>query len=374
MINNLFRFLLITLGHLSELAQTNSNLTHHNMSVLHNTSNITNENIISGNNSEYYLDKRRLLGGSAITYSDCPISEIICTWDHVCPKVQEITHCSRGGIPGYTTYRLSLILKNDMNIRNIYAIFGERNNELYMPPSYQTIGMYNSNLGGVYTPMLDLNSNALYDSWLTIGVIGGDTGNILQNVGFDFSTWTSTTPLRIDNGAIFLNDPMIKLSNTNEYIIGQITLPNDVSDNVIINAQGKLNDQSHSSWSDRHIVFPLSKPVILQHNSVPENCVSWFDGCNTCVVNNGEIAGCTRIICFRQEQPHCQTYNTENTHLQFNHDCNNWYYQPCNTNNECQANYHCSRQNGCIASICDCSGLCTIDCGQYSGLCIMNAH
>lgn len=30
---------------------------------------------------------------------------------------------------------------------------------------------------------------------------------------------------------------------------------------------------------------------------IPKNCLSWFDGCNNCMVNDGEIGGCTRKFC-----------------------------------------------------------------------------
>ena len=44
--------------------------------------------------------------------------------------------------------------------------------------------------------------------------------------------------------------------------------------------------------------------------SVPNNCISWYDGCNTCHVSNGVIQGCTRILCFREDPPRCLSYET----------------------------------------------------------------
>ena len=54
---------------------------------------------------------------------ECPIPYVSCS-DKVCPKVIEMTHCSEGGISGYTTYQLSLVINE--NIDNIYAIFGSQ--------------------------------------------------------------------------------------------------------------------------------------------------------------------------------------------------------------------------------------------------------
>lgn len=30
---------------------------------------------------------------------------------------------------------------------------------------------------------------------------------------------------------------------------------------------------------------------------IPTGCISWFDGCNTCKVKDGEISGCTKMAC-----------------------------------------------------------------------------
>lgn len=38
-----------------------------------------------------------------------------------------------------------------------------------------------------------------------------------------------------------------------------------------------------------------------------ENCTSWFDGCNTCSVNNGKVEECTLKFCSEDqyEEPRC---------------------------------------------------------------------
>src|SRR5690242_12183166 len=41
------------------------------------------------------------------------------------------------------------------------------------------------------------------------------------------------------------------------------------------------------------------------------NCTSWFDGCNTCSVENGVIGGCTRKACKASaEAPKCLAYKS----------------------------------------------------------------
>ncbi len=40
----------------------------------------------------------------------------------------------------------------------------------------------------------------------------------------------------------------------------------------------------------------------------PNNCTSWFDGCNTCSASNGKVGGCTEKACFVMEEPRCLKY------------------------------------------------------------------
>ena len=41
---------------------------------------------------------------------------------------------------------------------------------------------------------------------------------------------------------------------------------------------------------------------------IPKNCVTWYDGCNTCSVDHGTIQGCTLMMCFTSNQPYCQAF------------------------------------------------------------------
>ena len=35
------------------------------------------------------------------------------------------------------------------------------------------------------------------------------------------------------------------------------------------------------------------------------DCISWFDGCNNCLVKDGKVLGCTKKQCFVMEEPKC---------------------------------------------------------------------
>ena len=45
---------------------------------------------------------------------------------------------------------------------------------------------------------------------------------------------------------------------------------------------------------------------------IPSNCNTWYDGCNRCQVRNGQMVGCTRMLCLRKDTPRCLNYNTLN--------------------------------------------------------------
>jgi len=42
--------------------------------------------------------------------------------------------------------------------------------------------------------------------------------------------------------------------------------------------------------------------------TVPKDCTSWYDGCNTCFVRGGKILGCTRRACFTKGKAYCKAH------------------------------------------------------------------
>lgn len=246
-----------------------------------------------------------------VTDSDCVLTQPSCEgYTYVCPKITEMTNCNMGGIEGYTTYRLSLVIKPDMNVRNIYALYGNDNSNnniiTYLPPSYQSVSEMNNNIGGVEPFIISMNPDANYDSWLTIGITDGDTNNRLSAIGIDFDSWTSNTELNIDDGAVFVMDPEMNIVNDNEYVIGQLTLLTDSEYIAIVNVQGKTLDNSITRvWQETNIRFDISKPQNIIHDTIPNNCKTWYDGCNTCMVNDGVLGSCSRMMCFRTDTPRC---------------------------------------------------------------------
>jgi len=246
----------------------------------------------------------------------CEIPYEECDNLYACPKVSEITQCSEGGLDGYTTYRLSIILKPNMNIKNIYALYGsedsQENTHMLIPGSKQIENAFGSNLGGVSDNIININPDSAFDSWITIGVTDGNIHNDINSIGIDYDKWDELHDIDIDNGAVFLMEPDTLMVN-NEIIIGQFTIRTGSIKRGKINIQGKFltnyGNVADNSWKQENIEFVLNQPNILS-NGIPTNCDTWYDGCNTCRVSNGVIGACTRMMCFREETPYCMSFNS----------------------------------------------------------------
>jgi hypothetical protein len=55
------------------------------------------------------------------------------------------------------------------------------------------------------------------------------------------------------------------------------------------------------------LVFALTNISALE-NEIPDNCLVWFDGCNTCVVSDNGAVGCTKKYCEIYEPSECREY------------------------------------------------------------------
>lgn len=44
--------------------------------------------------------------------------------------------------------------------------------------------------------------------------------------------------------------------------------------------------------------------------TIPNNCVTWYDGCNTCSARDGVLQGCTLMMCFVNNGAFCQVFTS----------------------------------------------------------------
>ncbi len=242
--------------------------------------------------------------------SACPITQPPCS-NYLCPRIEEVTSCGQGGLDSHTTYRLSVILKDNMNIKNIYALYGNslNDNEFLVPASYQSAISINNNMGGISPSIIGTFPDSEWDSWLTIGITDGDKNSALSSVGVPFGSWTEDSSMTITNGAVFILDPEFDSPILEEIVISQITIPNNQDADFVVSIQGKTIDtDTDKSWTESNVRFHL--PSMVNTNPLT-NCVSYYDGCNTCRVDRGVIGGCTRLMCFREDSPRCLQYDTD---------------------------------------------------------------
>jgi len=89
---------------------------------------------------------------------------------------------------------------------------------------------------------------------------------------------------------------------------------------------------------------------------IPYNCVTWYDGCNTCSVNLGELQGCTMMMCFTQNEPYCQVFTRGDLHLgdicyRF---CEDGSQNPINRGKDCPIGTVCGASDPSIVSYDSC--------------------
>lgn len=233
--------------------------------------------------------------------SNCEINIPDCDNIYVCPKLYI---CD--SLENHITYKLSLLINQNENILNIYALFGDSQNNMIIPAAYQSPATsYGTNIGGIPDNIIRIFPNSKYDSYLTLGVTNGNIDNELSSVGIDFNNWNEDNGLIINDGAVFSLQPNNNNIINNEINIGQITLQKDIITYVTINVRGKINN-IHDTWAENNIIFNLEKESNI---NIPPDCEIWFDGCNSCLVNDNILNVCTDLECIQNEETRCLRFN-----------------------------------------------------------------
>ena len=145
---------------------------------------------------------------------------------------------------GYVTKRLSLTLSGTSagSPASIYAVFGDTDpalSPLDLPPAFQVAAPFGADIGGVNPTFYAFSPDAEYDSWITCGVEGGNPGGELTSVGITWASWTETTGIMADNGAVFWMNPD-HASSGGTVLVAQLTVPaNAPAITVRMGLQGK---------------------------------------------------------------------------------------------------------------------------------------
>eukprot|EP01045_Picozoa_sp_COSAG04_P014871 COSAG04_NODE_1138_length_8106_cov_4.244036_4_plen_691_part_00 len=147
----------------------------------------------------------------------------------------------------HTTYTLSVELSPAA--ANVYTIFGraESTGSMLWPPAYQCAAPFGANTGGTNDAFWAIANNAMlgyaqFDSWLTVGIEGGDTTGALSSFGIDFDSWTETAGLEVTDGAVYWMAPGDAPGGTS--VVGQITVEAGASGAVVMGMQGRTVGRS----------------------------------------------------------------------------------------------------------------------------------
>jgi len=104
---------------------------------------------------------------------------------------------------------------------NVYAMAGTSLSPMHFPAGYQVATPFGVDIGGVNPAFFGVMAESEFDSWLTIGMTGGNTG-ALSSIGVDFTAWTAATGIGTTDGAVFYMDPTIGPSGA-DIVMAQIT-------------------------------------------------------------------------------------------------------------------------------------------------------
>ena len=72
------------------------------------------------------------------------------------------------------------------------------------------------------------------------------------------------------------------------------------------------------------ILVLLSTQSAKSEGEIPNNCESWFDGCNSCRVENGQLTFCTEMACSENYDPYCSSYSGS-PDQNIPDGCHNWF-------------------------------------------------
>lgn len=191
-----------------------------------------------------------------------------------CSDAQEQPQVCNNQVPGYTTYRLFLQLNQAAQAHNIYALFGDTQHPIKVPPAWQAAPPFGTNVGGVNPSFAQFSPDVVFDSFLSIGEMQGPPGSsLLGTIGINFDAWTDTvelqgscknsacpTPNPVSDGAVFWMDPDRSTANRHNHPdgripVGQLTLRDIYVDGgngddtiVRLGAQGRHGE--HADWQE----------------------------------------------------------------------------------------------------------------------------
>jgi hypothetical protein len=198
----------------------------------------------------------RFLKVAGFTCGNCPGDTKV--YQHVVPSVEQL---SSSVDDAHTTYRLVVTLKNDAV--SVYSLVGTGAHPLLLPPAYQVKGATGSHYGGADPAFFEIKPESQYDSWLTVGLTEGNSGNALAAIGLDnsMSAWTEQQGIQNKDCAVFWMDPSSTsaIATSGAITLAQLTLPTGTTANATVSLVGDAAEGKQ--WSDMSVHFTMGDAV-----------------------------------------------------------------------------------------------------------------
>ena len=148
---------------------------------------------------------------------------------------------------GTTTYRLSVNLKDTVDVASVYKIYGSPTSPMSIPAAYQAPPDFGSNFGGTNPALWSVaNSDVLgyaeFDSFLSVGIADGDPAQALTSAEIDWAGWTASSDLSTTGSVFWTNaaDSLNQASTTwpTPILVAQLTVPTGTSAEVTMGVGG----------------------------------------------------------------------------------------------------------------------------------------
>jgi hypothetical protein len=156
----------------------------------------------------------------------------------------------------HVTYTLKAKLKG--GAANCYTITGTQKGAMIIPPAYQDV-KFGKSMGGVSAAMVKALTSVApglaFDSWLTVGITGGDKSNELGSAGLStlFKVWNEKQGINTRDGAVFwMNPNNARAKDT--FVVAQLTVAKGFKGTAQFGMVGKTVS---GGWSEDAVVFNM---------------------------------------------------------------------------------------------------------------------
>ena len=159
---------------------------------------------------------------------------------------------------GMTTYQIGIKLKG--GAANAYTIIGTSKGPMIIPAAWQK-KTFGKNFGGVSKDIVKIFKDAGYDSWLTVGITGGDSSNELGSAGLKDSlkAWSPASGgfgkgfTNKDCGVFWMTPAKTRAKGSGKIVVAQLTLKKGVKLSAAMGMMGKLSNGK--SWLEDKVIF-----------------------------------------------------------------------------------------------------------------------